>query len=332
MSVVVFAGRDWKRGLMQSEPVAREVNTPATYLGSGPYCYANSVAMAMGAGAPGIGLLETVTGSPFGMQILGDALFFDPRGWTPEIGIDEALDALGWTATKTAGAPESAAIARLRAACGRGPVVIGPLEMGHLRHQPGMNGPIGADHYVLVLDVDDEGATVHDPQGYPFARIALPDLLAAWRAESIDYGQPFTMYTEFVRVREVGEAEAVTACLPAAHRRLTAEPTEHADAGAALGLARMLDSGCDPGLRGLLTGFSVRAGARRAADAASCLERAGYGEAAAIAGEQARLIGSLQRALVVGEDAAAAAALRRLAPTYSRLGSAIGAVVNARQH
>lgn len=92
---------------------------------------------------------------------------------------------------------------------------------------------------------------------------------------------------------------------------------------AAEGLAALIENGCDAELRGHLIHFAVRVGARRAADAATCLARAGYIEASEIAAEQARLIGSAQHPLVIGDDAAAAAMLRALAPTYDRLLSAL---------
>jgi hypothetical protein len=40
----------------------------------------------------GPGLLEVLTGSPFGLQLLGGRRpLFDPLGWDPGIGIDAAL-------------------------------------------------------------------------------------------------------------------------------------------------------------------------------------------------------------------------------------------------
>lgn len=64
------------------------------YVGSGPYCYANSFAMLFGAAAPAVAVIETVTCSPFGMQLVGDAQpFFDPYGWDPQAGFDGALAA-----------------------------------------------------------------------------------------------------------------------------------------------------------------------------------------------------------------------------------------------
>ena len=95
------------------------------------------------------------------------------------------------------------------------------------------------------------------------------------------------------------------------------------NSAAAEALAGRIEAGCDNELRGHMIHFAVRVGARRAADAATCLERIGYAEAARIAGNQARLIGAMQYPLVTGNDAQAAAALRQLAPTYDVLRAAL---------
>ena len=114
-------------------------------------------------------VIEFATGSPFGMQLIGGTLpIFDPYGWDPEAGFDGALAALGWISEVTTGGDADAALARLKAALNVGPVWIGPVEMGHLRHQPRMRGPIEADHYVVVPAIDDENVLMHDPQGYPY--------------------------------------------------------------------------------------------------------------------------------------------------------------------
>ncbi|KPV60095.1 hypothetical protein QJ48_07305 [Paenibacillus sp. A3] len=301
-----------------------------TYTGSGPYCYANSFAMMFGAGAPSPAVIEFATGSPFGMQLIGGTLpFFDPYGWDPEAGFDDALTALGWTSTVAKGGDADEALARLKASLSDGPVWIGPLEMGHLRHQPEMTGPIGADHYVVVLEVNDERVLMHDPQGYPYVSLPLSDFMTAWRAETLSYGEPYTMRTGFTRLAEVSEADAIRASIPAAIRWLSMDGGHNTPAGtlgngeAAEGLAAFIESGCSRELRGHLIYFAVRVGARRAADAATCLTRAGYAEASRIAAEQALLIGSLQHPLVTGDDAAAAATLRALAPTYAQLLAAL---------
>ncbi|MGO4263900.1 hypothetical protein, partial [Lysobacter sp. TAB13] len=92
---------------------------------------------------------------------------------------------------------------------------------------------------------------------------------------------------------------------------------------AAEALATRIEARCDEELRGHMIHFAVRVGARRAADAATCLARAGYAEAGQIADRQARLIGAMQYPLVIGKDAVAASALRDLAPTYDLLRTAL---------
>jgi hypothetical protein len=49
------------------------------YIGSGPYCYANSLAMMLGPAAPPPSVIEVLTGSPFGIELIAGRLpFFDP--------------------------------------------------------------------------------------------------------------------------------------------------------------------------------------------------------------------------------------------------------------
>lgn len=300
--------------------------TGFNYVGSGPYCYANSFAMMFGAVAPSAAVVEFATSSPFGMQLIGGSMpFFDPYGWDPEKGFGDALDALGWTSEASSGGDEDEALARLQAALADGPVWVGPVEMGHLRHQPGMRGPIEADHYVVVLALEDGRVLMHDPQGYPYAELPLADFMAAWKAATLTYGSAFTMRTRFRQLAVLTEAETIEASLPAARRWLSMSDAGDMPKGslgngaAAERLAEMIEPGCDDGLRGHMIHFAIRVGARRANDAATCLERIGRKDAAKVAAMQARLIGSLQHPLVVGDDVRAAKALRALAPTYGEL-------------
>jgi hypothetical protein len=296
------------------------------YIGSGPYCYANAFAMMFGKGAPSTAVIEFATSSPFGMQLVGGVLpFFDPFGWTPEAGFDSALDAMGWTSTVTSGGRADDALDRLRSSLVHGPIWVGPVEMGWLRHQPGKEGPIGADHYVVVIGVENDRVQFHDPQGFPFATLPIGDFLTAWRAETIDYGTPFTMRSGFRQVRPVEENDVIRSSLPAAIKWLSVQDPQHLPEGtlgngeAAEMLANMIEAGCDEDLHAHLIHFAVRVGARRLADAATCLCQIGRLDAAGIASEQAALVGALQFPLVTGEDAEAAALLRRLAPTYQHL-------------
>jgi len=300
------------------------------YVGSGPYCYANSFSMVLGEQAPSTAVIEVTTGGPFGMQLIGGKrLFFDAYGWNPELGFDEALACIGWKSTVSKGGDADEALARLTAAARKGPVWVGPVEMGHLHHQPEMTGPIGADHFVVVLEVGDKHVLVHDPEGYPYAQIPVGDFMTAWRAETIDYGGPYTMRTDFVKIAEVKDADAIRSIIPTALRRLamhTDEPMPPGSLGngeAAERAAQMIEAGAGDGLREHLIYFAIRVGARRLSDTADCLLLAGYPGAAAIAATQARLVGSMQYPMVAKDFASAATALRELAPTYDRLRAAL---------
>lgn len=67
---VQFSAEFWQNGAMSVH-----------YVGSGPYCYANSLRMVLGAGAPDPSAIEVLTGSPFGMHVNKNSLaWFDPLG------------------------------------------------------------------------------------------------------------------------------------------------------------------------------------------------------------------------------------------------------------
>ncbi|GAB2789832.1 hypothetical protein GCM10027199_77170 [Amycolatopsis magusensis] len=57
--------------------------------------------------------------------------------------IGDALAVLGWTADTANEDDAGAALDRLASCLANGPVMIGPVELGHPRYQPGKTGPIG---------------------------------------------------------------------------------------------------------------------------------------------------------------------------------------------
>ncbi|AUG77164.1 hypothetical protein CFP65_2326 [Kitasatospora sp. MMS16-BH015] len=302
------------------------------YTGSGPYCFTNSLAMVLGAEAPSTAVIETLTGSPFGAQLIaGELPLFDPYGWHPEIGLDSAIELLGWVCERSAGGGPAGALERLRAACASGPALVGPVDMGLLLYQPGTPNAEGGDHYVVVLAADEREVELHDPHGHPYATMPTPAFLAAWEGKSVGYlDAPYVLRTGFTRVREVTVAEALRRSLPAAERWLAGRselpmpPGSLGGAAAVAALADRVERGLPAGIRTLLTAFAVRVGARRRSDAAGCLAELGLAEAAAVLGRQARLLGGLQYPLVQGEDAVAAARLRELAPSFEELRGALG--------
>jgi hypothetical protein len=299
-----------------------------TFLGSAPYCYANSLAMAMGADAPPPSAIEVLTGSPFGAQFEKNGLpYFDPIGWNPDLGLDHAIALLGWECERADGGEPSEALDRLRRVSELGPVVIGPVDLGLLGHQPWAAGEAtGVDHWMVVLGVDSKGVLFHDPDGFPYATLPVGEFLAAWRAERVECAGPFTMRSEFRRVRNVGLTEALRGALPAAGTWLAGRDDGGADGRAALErLAEMVedDGGLDERTRAHLTHFAVRVGARRLADASLWLREIGESRAASLADRQARLLGSVQYGLVTGDAGSVAATLRQMAAVYGELSAAL---------
>ncbi|HEX4256793.1 MAG TPA: hypothetical protein VH089_16995 [Streptosporangiaceae bacterium] len=297
------------------------------YVGSGPYCYANSLAMMLGPAAPEPGVIEVLTGSPFGVALLGGSMpFFNPLGWDPRAGLDLAIELLGWTCVRTSGGPDAAAAALLRQASPDHPVLAGPLEFGLLRHHPGAGTAIGSDHYVVVIEAGHDFVRFHDPHGHPYATLPNADFLAAWRAESIGYATgPFTAWTAFRREREVDPEAALRRLVPVAAQWLAGvgpgpvPPGSLGGAAALDRLAALVDAGLEPGRQDHLAYFAVRVGTRRLADAATALESIGRNQAAGIADQQARILGAVQHPLVTGDRATVARLLRQLAPRYAEL-------------
>jgi hypothetical protein len=301
------------------------------YAGSGPYCYANSLAMMLGPAVPTPSVIEVLTGSPFGIELLAGRLpLFSPCGWDPDRGLDDAIALLGWTCHRQGAGDDEQSLAMLQDAVKTGPVLAGPMEIGLLRHQPDITGPIGSDHFVCVLEADDELIRFHDPQGFPYATLPARDFLAAWRAETIPYkATSYTMRSDFRRVRDVTAQAALRAALPGAVAWLRGRddvavpPGTIGGAAAARRIAYLIAGGLDADTRGHLTYFAIKVGARRLTDAATALACIGRDQAAAVATRQARLVGSLQYDIVTRANGSAAETLRQLAPTYEELAAAL---------
>ena len=146
--------------------------------------------MMLDGGAPPTHVVETFTGAPFGCQLLaGELPLFDPYGWSPELGLDQALLLLGFQARRTTHRDGDSALEALRQESALGPVLVGPVDMGRLVHQPGSDRFSGADHFVVVTAADRSEVTFHDPQGHPYVVLPTPAFLSACRAEAIGYLQ-----------------------------------------------------------------------------------------------------------------------------------------------
>jgi hypothetical protein len=294
--------------------------------------------MTLGDGAPPPALVEVLTGSPFGFQLIADEVpLFDPLGWDPEVGLDTAIGLLGYECERRDGNDADDALARLRAAVEQGPALAGPLDMGLLLYQPGSGSATGADHYVTVLAVNEDLVVFHDPHGHPYATLPTEAFLRAWRAEKVAYiDRPFVLRSAFRRRREVTADEALRASLPGALAWLGIREDRDVPPGSLANgrglerLAEQITSGELPAdTREMLETFSVRAGARRLSDTAVALAGRGYQEPARLLRAQAGLLGSLQYPLVTGDDATLVSGLRKLAPTYDELSEVLARTVAA---
>ncbi|KAM3544921.1 hypothetical protein ARSEF1564_002240 [Beauveria bassiana] len=310
-----------------------------SYVGSGPYCYANSFATVLGAEAPSTAVIEFATSSAFGMEIINvpksPLIFFDPYGWDPLRSFEDALEAMGWRCTEIIGKDEQDALSSLQAAVQNGPVFVGPVEMGLLKHQPNARGPIGADHYVVILGINNDIVEMHDPHGYPYATLPVQEFMAAWKTDSLGYGKSYTMRTDFKQTEALTEEEVIRRSVPNALNHITLQaagvdempPGSTANEAATKWLCNRIEVGLPTEMRAHLVYFAVQVGARRSIDAASCLSRVGFAESATIMDRIARAIGALQYPLTQKHDEAAVAILQRLGPMYDELRSVLEAEV-----
>jgi hypothetical protein len=287
----------------------------ARYVGDGHYCFADTVSMVVGAVSPGSSTIEVLSGSPFGMCVINDLPYFVPADWSPEIGINQALDMLGWTSDRVSGSAD-AAVEHLRRASGARPVLAGPFEMGLLPYHPGLGHPIGVDHYLAALGMDGDLVVVHDPRGYPFAAVPLEAMLTAWRTDTLAVTvEPYALRTDFRPVRDLDVPAALRRCLSVAAQRL-----DGAGARAAVErLGEIVEAGVNTTQWFHLVDYMVGVGARRLCDASVLIGGIGCEAVAKVLDQQARLVGSLQYPLVRKDKMTALAAIRNLAPTYERL-------------
>ena len=89
-----------------------------------------------------------------------------------------------------------------------GPVVLGPLDMGHLTYNPNHTILYGVDHFVTVYAHDGQYLYLHDPAGFACMKVAFNDILEAWKAESIDYKRgSYSMWGNFKKVKSPSQTE-----------------------------------------------------------------------------------------------------------------------------
>ncbi|MFT7646615.1 MAG: hypothetical protein ACI8Y4_001351 [Candidatus Poriferisodalaceae bacterium] len=306
------------------------------YVGSGQYCYSNSLAMVMSAASGrqplDVGLIEVCTAMPFGMFLIEAAhppiAFTSPLGEMPEGGLDRAVQALGWSCEQSSGGNRAEALVRLREEMDRGPVIVGPVDLGELTYNPQHRALSGGDHYVVPLELEGGDIRLHDPNGFPSALLDIDQFLVSWEGEAMfassdTTGTPFTLRSRFSEHVTVSPEMAIEEMLPDAAAFLSVDIAEggvftNRSAAARLGeLAH--DGSLHPALVGLLTGFSLPLGARRMSDVARWLPKVGRREAAVVAGVMVNAYGSAQTAAVGRDNAQLANAFEQLAGGFHEL-------------
>lgn len=249
-----------------------------SYVGNGPYCYANSAAMLLESAGESVEprLVEVLSGVGLGAFWVADAqlLFLSGLASAPDVGLSRSFGLLGFRVVEEAEADGDAIpIDALKLQLGKGPVLLGPLDMGELPYRPNASGANGADHFVLALHVEDGAVIVHDPAGYPAMPIGVKALDRAWRADLIEYRRGryrrWHSPTHVERPGPVQIAEAAIESFSSAYR----ESQAMCDPGTVVGpeaieaLVAAVKSRelLDPGLEHLRR-FALPLGVRRALD------------------------------------------------------------------
>jgi hypothetical protein len=297
------------------------------YVGSGEYCYANSLHMSLlGSGAnldnlPSPGFLECLTTMPFGNTYINAARLFFFDGLDPHQGLTRAIETLGWTCRLEHGGDEQIALARLRAAIQHGPVLIGPLDMGYLTYNPAAFA--GADHFIVVLAVEHDHVLVHDPKGFPCATLPFENLLKAWRAERIEYvDEAYILRTDFRPIEAVSRQEMITRTLPFIRsnvQRDPAGPEVYGGVRALRMLVQTLRTEVPEHLAAHLLFFALPLAVRRKLDARAFLAEGNMPEAAALIEQQARLLGQAQYPGVQSKWSSVASLIEQVTELEERL-------------
>ncbi|MFC6333337.1 hypothetical protein ACFP56_11980 [Paenibacillus septentrionalis] len=161
------------------------------YQGNGAYCYANSASMLLSTIGEKISpaLIEVVSGFALGAFIeRNQLLFFDICTSSPDKGICHAFEILGFKVIeKVYKESEPYPIEELQKDLLHSPVMLGPLDMGHLSYNPNSRYLAGCDHYVLALGHHEHELLIHDPAGFPFVSLSFERLALAWKAENITW-------------------------------------------------------------------------------------------------------------------------------------------------
>lgn len=188
------------------------------YFGDVSLCYSYSLAMALDAYGYDFKaeFLEAIMVMGNGASIVKEdeqhpLVFFD--NGMPDLSISHSLKILGFDYEdfylKDGAEVDLEEIKRkLETFLSNGPVVLGPLDMGHLTYNPNHTILYGVDHFVTVYGIDDQYLYLHDPAGFACMKVTFKDILEAWKAEAIDYKRgAYSMWGNFKRLKTPSQTE-----------------------------------------------------------------------------------------------------------------------------
>lgn len=188
------------------------------YFGDVSLCYSYSLAMALDAYGYDFKaeFLEAIMVMGNGASIVKEdeehpLVFFD--NGMPDLSISHSLKILGFDYEdfylKDGAEVNLEEIkGKLETFLSNGPVVLGPLDMGHLTYNPNHTILYGVDHFVTVYGIDDQYLYLHDPAGFACMKVTFNDILEAWKAEDIDYKRgSYSMWGNFKKVKSPSQTE-----------------------------------------------------------------------------------------------------------------------------
>ena len=188
------------------------------YFGDVSLCYSYSLAMALDAYGYDFkaDFLEAIMVMGNGASIVKEddqhpLVFFD--NGMPDLSITHSLKILGIDYEdfylKDGAEVNLEEIKRkLETFLSNGPVVLGPLDMGHLTYNPNHTILYGVDHFVTVYALDGQYLYLHDPAGFACMKVAFSDIIEAWKAEAIDYKRgAYSMWGNFKKVKSPSQTE-----------------------------------------------------------------------------------------------------------------------------
>ena len=188
------------------------------YFGDVSLCYSYSLAMALDAYGYDFKaeFLEAIMVMGNGASIVKKdeqhpLVFFD--NGMPDLSISHSLKILGFDFeefyVKDGAEVDLEEIkGKLESFLSNGPVVLGPLDMGHLTYNPNHTILYGVDHFVTVYGIDDQYLYLHDPAGFACMKVAFADIIEAWKADAIDYKRgSYSMWGNFKKVKSPSQTE-----------------------------------------------------------------------------------------------------------------------------